>query len=74
MTDTRNSSKSTRFFRMAVAALALSGVIAIWQWGPLPVAGLGMSLVAAVAELHHAELFLEDKQPGLRVVVSLATW
>ncbi len=74
MTDTRNISKSKRFFRMAAATLALSGAIAIWQWGPLPGAGPGMSLVAAVAGLHHAELFLEDNQPGLRVVVSLATW
>ncbi len=38
-----------------------------------PGAGLGLSLVAAVAELHHAELLLEDNQPGLRVVQSLAT-
>jgi signal transduction histidine kinase len=29
--------------------------------------GLGLSLVAAVARLHHGELHLEDNQPGLRV-------
>ncbi len=32
-------------------------------------AGLGLSLVAAVVELHHAEIRLEDNRPGLRVVV-----
>ena len=37
-----------------------------------PGAGLGLSLVAAVAELHHAELLLEDNQPDLRVVLTLA--
>lgn len=35
-------------------------------------AGLGLSLVAAVAELHHAELRFEDSRPGLRVVLTLA--
>jgi signal transduction histidine kinase len=29
--------------------------------------GLGLSLVAAVARLHHGVLYLEDNQPGLRV-------
>ncbi len=37
-----------------------------------PGAGLGLSLVAAVAELHHAELLFEDNQPGLRVVLMLS--
>jgi signal transduction histidine kinase len=32
-------------------------------------AGLGLSLVQAVVELHHAEIRLEDNRPGLRVVV-----
>jgi signal transduction histidine kinase len=32
-----------------------------------PGSGLGLSLVAAVAELHGAELLLEDAAPGLRV-------
>lgn len=29
--------------------------------------GLGLSLVSAIAELHHAVLVLEDNQPGLKV-------
>jgi signal transduction histidine kinase len=37
----------------------------------LPGSGLGLSLVAAVARLHHAELALEDAAPGLRVVLRL---
>ncbi len=35
-----------------------------------PGAGLGLSLVAAVARLHGAELHLDDNQPGLRVRLS----
>ncbi len=31
--------------------------------------GLGLSLVKAVADLHQADLQLEDNQPGLRVVL-----
>jgi len=31
--------------------------------------GLGLSLVAAVASLHHGQLRLEDNAPGLRVVL-----
>ena len=34
-----------------------------------PGSGLGLSLVAAVARLHHATLALEDNAPGLRVVL-----
>jgi signal transduction histidine kinase len=34
-----------------------------------PGSGLGLSLVAAVAKLHEAELRLEDGRPGLRVVL-----
>jgi signal transduction histidine kinase len=30
--------------------------------------GLGLSLVAAVAKVHHAELYLADNNPGLKVV------
>ncbi|HTW72109.1 MAG TPA: ATP-binding protein [Acetobacteraceae bacterium] len=37
-----------------------------------PGSGLGLSLVAAVAELHGAALRLEDARPGLRVSVMLA--
>jgi signal transduction histidine kinase len=32
--------------------------------------GLGLSLVAAVARLHHGSVRLEDNEPGLRVVFS----
>jgi signal transduction histidine kinase len=38
-----------------------------------PGSGLGLSLVAAVAELHGAELRLEDARPGLRVSLTLAS-
>jgi len=34
--------------------------------------GLGLSLVAAIARLHHAQLLLEDNQPGLRVRLGFA--
>ena len=34
-----------------------------------PGSGLGLSLVKAVADLHQAELLLEDNQPGLRVTL-----
>jgi signal transduction histidine kinase len=33
--------------------------------------GLGLSLVKAIVELHHAEINLEDNQPGLRVEMKL---
>ena len=36
-----------------------------------PGSGLGLSLVAAVAQLHGGEVRLEDNGPGLRVVLSL---
>ncbi|HMK88274.1 MAG TPA: ATP-binding protein [Methylocystis sp.] len=36
-----------------------------------PGSGLGLSLAAAVARLHHGALRLEDNQPGLRVVLVL---
>lgn len=36
-----------------------------------PGAGLGLSLVAAVAQLHHAELWLSDNLPGLAVELRL---
>ncbi|MDR3436880.1 HAMP domain-containing sensor histidine kinase [Telmatospirillum sp.] len=35
----------------------------------VPGAGLGLSLVAAVAEFHRATLVLKDNQPGLKVVI-----
>lgn len=37
-----------------------------------PGTGLGLSLVAAVARLHHGEVKLEDNNPGLRVVLLLS--
>ncbi|MFH0342100.1 MAG: ATP-binding protein, partial [Chromatiales bacterium] len=38
-----------------------------------PGSGLGLSLVAAVAQLHEAELRLSDNAPGLRVDVIFRT-
>jgi signal transduction histidine kinase len=35
-----------------------------------PGTGLGLSLVAAVARMHEAELMLTDNKPGLRVILS----
>ena len=37
-----------------------------------PGTGLGLSLVAAVARLHHGEVRLEDNQPGLNVALLLS--
>ncbi|MDE2562761.1 MAG: HAMP domain-containing histidine kinase [Sphingomonadales bacterium] len=39
-----------------------------------PGAGLGLTLVAAIAALHNAELLIEDNAPGLRVVVRFQPW
>jgi signal transduction histidine kinase len=36
-----------------------------------PGSGLGLSMAAAVARLHHGALRIEDNAPGLRVVLSL---
>jgi len=36
-----------------------------------PGAGLGLSLVAAVARMHGGTVRLEDNAPGLRVVLSI---
>jgi signal transduction histidine kinase len=38
-----------------------------------PGSGLGLSLVAAVAQLHDAKLLLDDNQPGLRVTLIFRT-
>ncbi|WP_210269767.1 sensor histidine kinase [Hyphomicrobium methylovorum] len=38
-----------------------------------PGTGLGLSLVAAVARLHHGEVRLEDNNPGLKVVLVLSS-
>jgi len=35
--------------------------------------GLGLSLVRAVARLHGGDAWLEDNDPGLRVVITLPT-
>jgi signal transduction histidine kinase len=37
-----------------------------------PGTGLGLSLVAAVARLHHGEIRLEDNLPGLKVILLLS--
>ena len=37
-----------------------------------PGAGLGLALVAAIADLHHAELLIDDNGPGLRVRLRFA--
>ncbi|MFN0218088.1 MAG: ATP-binding protein [Hyphomicrobium sp.] len=37
-----------------------------------PGTGLGLSLVAAVARLHHGEVRVEDNVPGLKVVLALS--
>ncbi|MBS0233721.1 MAG: HAMP domain-containing histidine kinase [Proteobacteria bacterium] len=39
----------------------------------MPGTGLGLSLVAAVARLHHGEVLLEDNQPGLKVILLLSS-
>ena len=36
-----------------------------------PGSGLGLSLAAAIAHLHHGTLRIEDNEPGLRVVIAL---
>ena len=36
--------------------------------------GLGLSLVAAVAKMHHARLRLQDNEPGLRVALGFSSW
>jgi len=38
-----------------------------------PGSGLGLSLVAAIVEMHGGEMTLEDNEPGLRLVISFAT-
>jgi len=48
------------FVRLPAGAAASSGT------------GLGLSLVAAIARLHHAHLALEDNAPGLRVVIDFS--
>jgi len=50
---------------------ALKRFVRLEQSRSLPGTGLGLSLVAAVARLHHGAVRLEDNAPGLRVVVEL---
>lgn len=49
----------------------MSGLIRNITSRSTPGAGLGLSLVAAVAELHRARLELLDNGPGLRVELRL---
>ena len=50
---------------------ALKRFVRLEQSRSLPGTGLGLSLVAAVAHLHHGEIRLEDNAPGLRAVLRL---
>lgn len=50
---------------------ALKRFVRLEQSRSLPGTGLGLSLVAAIARLHHGELRLEDNAPGLRAVLVL---
>ena len=36
-----------------------------------PGSGLGLSLVAAVARLHHGKFRIEDNAPGVRAIIDL---
>jgi signal transduction histidine kinase len=48
---------------------ALERCVRLAGSGQAPGSGLGLSLVAAVARMHHAGLDLGDNHPGLRVVL-----
>lgn len=50
---------------------ALQRFVRLEKSRSLPGAGLGLSLVAAVARMHGGAVRLEDNAPGLRVVLSL---
>jgi signal transduction histidine kinase len=52
---------------------ALTRFVRLEKSRSLPGTGLGLSLVAAVARLHHGEIRLEDNAPGLRAILSLPT-
>jgi len=52
-------------------ARALKRFVRLEESRTKPGTGLGLSLVAAVARLHHGEVRLEDNDPGLRVVLVL---
>ncbi len=53
-------------------AAALKPFVRLAQAQSKEGSGLGLSLVAAIARLHQAQLLLEDNQPGLRVRLGLA--
>jgi len=53
-------------------AAALKPFVRLPQGQSKDGSGLGLSLVAAIARLHHAQLLLEDNEPGLRVRLGLA--
>jgi len=55
----------------AERARVVERFVRLEQSRSLPGAGLGLSLAAAVARLHHGELRLEDNAPGLRAVLVL---
>ncbi len=52
-------------------ANAVERFVRLEQSRSQPGSGLGLSLAAAVAHLHHGELRLEDNAPGLRAVIFL---
>jgi signal transduction histidine kinase len=52
-------------------AHAVERFVRLEQSRSLPGSGLGLSLVSAVAHLHHGELRLEDNAPGLRATIIL---
>jgi hypothetical protein len=52
-------------------AHAVERFVRLEQSRSLPGSGLGLSLVSAVAHLHHGELRLEDNVPGLKATIIL---
>jgi len=52
-------------------AHAIQRFVRLEQSRSLPGSGLGLSLAAAVAQLHGGELSLEDNQPGLKSIIAL---
>ena len=52
-------------------AHAVERFVRLEQSRSLPGSGLGLSLVSAVAHLHHGELRLEDNAPGLKATIIL---
>jgi signal transduction histidine kinase len=52
-------------------AHAIQRFVRLEQSRSLPGSGLGLSLAAAVAQLHGGELSLEDNRPGLKSIIAL---